>query len=42
MDAAWSGWAVVRIVWKEPAGPQAFVGAEYDEDGQITPYFTHG
>jgi hypothetical protein len=32
--------SVVRMFWKDPAGPQAFVGAEYDEDGQITPYFT--
>lgn len=42
MDATGADGTVVRIVWKDPAGPQAFVGAEYDEDGQMTPYFTHG
>ena len=32
--------SVVRIVWKDSAGSDGFLGVEYDEDGQMTPYFT--
>lgn len=31
---------VVRIVWKDAAAPESFVGVEYGEDAQMTPYFT--
>jgi hypothetical protein len=31
---------VVRVLWRDTGAPDSFLGVEYGEDGQMTPYFT--